>query len=110
MPMFFLGDSMNLNKVDIYLFSDRLRWPENIAYDISEMLTVILLVYTVYDLIPERKHKRYALCFLIVSILSGVGYFLCYSQYVSLFTMPLLIIMLLTTYYKTDNEKRNYSR
>ena len=107
LPMMFLGDNMNLNKIDIYLFSDSLRWPENVAYDISEILTIITLVYTVYDLIPERKYKRYALCFLIASIISAIGYFLFFSKYVSLFLLPILIGMLIYTYYKNDNEKRN---
>ena len=104
-PMLFLGDSMNENKIDVYLFSDRLRYPENVAYDISEILTIIILVYVIYDLIPERTYKRYALCFLIASILSGIGYFLFYSKFVSIVLIPVLIGMILFTYYKNSHEK-----
>lgn len=110
LPLLFLGDDINEFKVDIYLFSDRLRWPENIAYDISKRLSTILFLYTIYVLVPYKFYKRYVGCFLIASLLSMAGYILFYSQYVSLFLTPILIVLIVFTYLVNRNEERNNTR
>jgi len=110
LPLLFLGDDINEYKVDIYLFSDRLRWPENIAYDISKRISTILFLYTIYALVPYRLYKRYVMCFLITSLLNMVGYILFYSQYVSLFLIPILIALIVFTYFTNRNEERNHPR
>lgn len=106
-PLIFSSDSMNKRKVDIYIFSDRLRWPENIAYDISEIVSIIIFIYVIYRLIREEEYKRYVACFLIASILSACGYFLFYSQYVSIFLVPVLVLMILFTYMFNNAERNN---
>lgn len=110
LPLIFSRDYFNREKIDVYLFSDHVRWAENIAYDISQMVTIITLTYTIWFLIPERKYKRYAMSFLIISLLSIPGYFLFYSQLVSLVFIPLLIILLYSSYVKNGDEKRNNIR
>ncbi len=110
LPLLFLGDANNINKVDIYLFSDHLRWPENIAYDISKRLSTIIFLYTIYVLVPYKSSKRYVSCFLIASILGMIGYILFYSQYVSLFLIPILIVLIVFAYFVNRNEERNHTR
>ena len=110
LPLIFSRDYFNREKIDVYLFSDHVRWAENIAYDISQMVTIITLTYTIWFLIPERKYKRYAMSFLIIALLGVPGYFLFYSQLVSLVFIPLLIILLYSNYVKNGNEKRNNIR
>ena len=107
MPLIFSSDAMNQKKVDIFLCIDKVRYPENIAYDFAEMIIVITLTWTIWLLIPERKYKRYAESFLIISLLSIPGYLLFYSKFVSLVFIPLLIILLYTNYLQNGNEKRN---
>jgi hypothetical protein len=107
LPLIFLGDSMNPYKVDIYLFSDHARWPENIAYDVCHHINYIVLVYTIWRLVPSFLYKKYVKCFFYVAILNMLGYFLFYSQHVSLFLIPLLITMLFITYFNNGNEERN---
>ena len=84
LPLIFSGDAINESKVDVYILIDHLRYPENIAYDISELFIIISLTYTIWFLIQEKHFKRYALSFLIVSLLGVPGYFLFYSKFVSL--------------------------
>lgn len=107
MPLIFISDEMNVNRVDIYLFYDKLRYPENIAYDIAEIFNVTFFIYLIWRLIPSRRYKRYVFCFLISSVISIIGYFLFYAQYVSLLQVPLLMIMMAYVYLKQDNEKGN---
>lgn len=109
-PLLFSGDAINEYKVDVYLFSDRLRYPENIAYDISEILSVIIFVATIWRLVPQVEYKRYVSCFLVSAMLSAIGYFLFYSQYVSLFLVPILIVLIGITYFYNRNEERNNIR
>jgi|GEM_PF-3732467 len=105
-PLLFSSAAMNVNKVDLYLFYDKLRYPENIAYDISEFCSITILVYTIWSLIPIREYKRYAFCFLVISFFGLPAYFLFYSQYVTLFFIPVLALMLYLTMKKNENEKR----
>ena len=109
-PLLFSSNEMNREKIDIYLFYDRLRYPENIAYDVSEFATVTFFIYLIWRLVPLKIHKKYVECFLISSIINALGYFLFYSQYISLIQIPILIILITTTYYKHDHEKRNNAR
>lgn len=109
-PLLFTSDSMNENKVDVYLFFDKLRYPENIAYDISEILTVSIFIYLIWKLVPTKKYKRYVFAFFISSIISIFGYFLFYSKFVSLFQIPILITMIAIIYRKYDYEKGNNIR
>lgn len=106
-PLYFSRDSLNTYKVDIYLLSDKLRYPENIAYDIAELLVINLLVYTVYSLIQYKQYKRYALAFLTTSLLGIPAYFLIYSQGSTLFVLPLLILLIYVAHRKNRNEERN---
>lgn len=109
-PLIFSSDKMNEHKVDVYVFANHLRWPENIAYDISELFMIITLTYTIWLLIPERRYKRYAMSFLIVALLGLPGYFLFYSKFVSLVFIPLLIGLLYLNYIRNGNEERNNVR
>lgn len=109
-PMLFSSEKMNINEIDIYIFYEYTRYPELIAYDISEIFSVTFFIYLIWRLVPSRSHKRYVFCFLISSILSIMGYFLFYSQYISLLLVPLLILMIIITYFKYDYEKRNNAR
>ena len=109
-PIYFSQDWLNVHKVDIYLLSDKLRYPENIAYDIAELLTINLLIYAVYSLIQYRQYKRYALAFMITSLLGIPAYFLIYSQGSTLFILPLLIALLYVAHRKNRNEEGNNIR
>ena len=110
LPMLFSSDAMNSHEVDVYLFYDYKMSPELIAYDIAEILTVTTFIYLIWRLIPTKREKRYVFCFLIASMNSVVGYFLFYSQMMSLVQIPLLILMLAYVYYTYDYEKRNHAR
>tara|TARA_R110000796_G_scaffold248547_1_gene375405 strand:+ start:340 stop:645 length:306 start_codon:yes stop_codon:yes gene_type:complete len=101
---------MNSVGIDVYLFYDHVRYPENIAYDVSEIMSISIFTYIVWYLIPLKSYKRYAACFLIISLLGIPGYFLFYSQYVSLVFVPVLILMLLLTHIRNGNEERNNAR
>ncbi len=91
-PLIFSSDDMNINKVDVFLLIDKLRYPENIAYDLSEWFNVTTLFYCVYLLMPNKKYEDYIKPFLLVSLLGLPAYFLFYSQYVTLITIPLILI------------------
>lgn len=106
-PLYLKQDKFNTHKIDIYLISDKVRYPENIAYDIAELLTINLLVYAVYSLIQYRQYKRYALAFFATSLLGIPAYFLIYSQGSTLFVLPVLMILLYVAYRKNRNEERN---
>ena len=105
-PLCFTSDAININKIDVYLFSERLRYPENIAYDVSSALTIIFFIYLIRRLVIDNIQRMYITCFLISSLLNLIGYFLYYSHYVSLFQIPVLIGMIIYVYKKHDNEKR----
>jgi hypothetical protein len=109
-PLCFTGDAMNEHTVDVYIFSDRLRYPENIAYDVSSALTIIFFIYLIRRLVINKVQRMYITCFLTSSVLNLIGYFLYYSQYVSLFQIPVLIGMIIYVYKKHDNEKRRNIR
>ena len=102
-PILFLGDEMNKEKIDIYLFHERLRWPENIAHDLAGLFSTTLLICTIYKLIETKTHKKYVGVFLISSIFNTIGYFLFYSQKMSLFLAPYIMLHLLLI---TFNAKR----
>lgn len=109
-PKLFSSDEMNINEIDIYLFYEHVKYPELIAYDISEIFSVTFFIYLIWRLVPQRNQKRYVFCFLISSIISIIGYFLFYSQYVSLLQVPLLITMITYTYRRYDYEKHSNNR
>jgi hypothetical protein len=90
----FTSDHFNSKKYDIYLFYDYLRWPENIAYDIVGLIVITLLICSIYKLVDHKIYRKYVGVFLIASILNIFGYFLFYSQYVSLFLAPYIILHL----------------
>jgi len=90
-PFMFSSDAMNINKVDLYFFLDFKRYPEHIAYDLSEWFNMTTLIYCIYLLLPNRKYQDYAKPFLLVSFLGLPAYFLFYSQYVTLITIPLIL-------------------
>jgi hypothetical protein len=106
-PLIFTDDKFNEAPIDIYPFADHARYAENIAYDTAELLTIILLTYTIVSLIRFKKYKRYAKCFLWISLLVIPLYFLTYAQYNSLILPPLLMIMLIYAYFRNRNEERN---
>lgn len=113
-PLLFASDAMNLNKVDVFLLIDKMRYPENIAYDLSEWFNMTALLYSIYLLLPTRKHQEFAKPFLVVSILGLPAYFLFYSQFVTLFTIPLILlwqIKKITEHYakKRDNNRASNS-
>jgi hypothetical protein len=101
-PLMFSGDFTsffgyifdNNKKVDVYLLSEKLRFPENVAYDIVEMITIILLIWTIKNLSDSIIVRKYIQCFLFVSIVNLFFYFINYNEFSSFFTMPLLAIML----------------
>jgi hypothetical protein len=107
LPLLFTSDSMNKKKIDIYIFVDHVRYPENIAYDICGFLSISLFIYLILRLVPQKKEKRYVSCFLISSFINTLGYFLFYSQFISLIQIPILITMIIYIYYKHDYEKGN---
>ncbi len=109
-PMLFSSEAMNQEEVDIYLFIDYKMYPELIAYDISEIFSVSYFIYLIWRLVPTKKHKKYVFCFLLSSLMSIVGYFLLYSQLMSLIQIPILMTMILIVYFKYDYEKRNNIR
>ena len=106
-PLMFISDEFNVNKVDIYLFYDKLRYPENIAYDIAEIFNVTFFIYLIWRLVPSKRYKKYVFCFLISSVISIIGYFLFYAQYISLLQVPMLVGMMTYVYLKQNNEKRD---
>ncbi len=108
-PMCFTMDYWNESKIDLYLFADHLRWPENIAYDLAEIITVNILVYGNWFNQQSKEYKRYVGCFFASSLFSIPGYFLFYSQFVTLVTIPSLIVMLLLMRYVNVKE-RNHAR
>lgn len=87
-------------KADLYLFADHERYIENICYDVYGMLSTTILTWRVWVLIPDRRYKRYAFDYLVVSLLAFPGYFLFYSQYVNLFFVPILAILIYRSYLK----------
>jgi hypothetical protein len=91
-PLMFSSDAMNVNKVDVFILIEKLRYPENIAYDLSEWFNITALIYCVYILLPNKKYEGYVKPFLFVSILGLPAYFLFYSQYITLITIPLILI------------------
>lgn len=91
-PLMFSSDAMNINKVDVFLLIAKERYPENIAYDLSEWFNITTLLYCVYSLIPTKRYSDYAKPFLFVSMLGLPAYFLFYSQYVTLITIPLILL------------------
>lgn len=107
-PIIFSRDEFNKKKIDIYFFVDKVRYPENIAYDIIGIFSIIILYHTIYKLIPERRYKRYSFAFLLVAWLGLPLYFLFYSQFISIYLIPLLLICLLCAHLKNKNEKRDY--
>lgn len=106
-PSLFTSDEINVKKIDIYLFYDKLRYPENIAFDVCEFITVSFFIYLIWRLVPFKQQKRYVFCFFISSVLNIVGYFLFYSQLVSIIQIPILIGLLIYTHYKNGHEERN---
>jgi hypothetical protein len=105
--MLFSSDAMNINKIDVFYFVDKLRYPENIAYDLAEWFNFTLAVYCIYILIPTRKYRDYVKPFLIVSFLGLPAYFLFYSQFVTLFTIPFILIIQIWRIWKNHAKKRN---
>lgn len=85
-------------KADIYLWADHERYIENIGYDLLSMLTLIVLTWRIWIIIPDKKYKRYAFDYLIISILAVPAYFMFYSQYANLALMPLLAILIYRSY------------
>lgn len=113
-PLLFSSDSINEFKIDVYLFLNYKRYPEHIAYDLSEWFNITTLIYCVYLLLPNKKYQDYAKPFLIVSLLGLPAYFLFYSQYITLITIPLILfwqISKIRKYYvkKADNIRTSNS-
>jgi len=106
LPLYFSQDCWNVSKIDIYLFSDHQRWPENIAYDIAELLAINLLVFEVWSLIPYKREKRYAFAFLITTLLGVPAYFLIYSQGSTLVSLPILIGLLYDAYRRNKRDEK----
>tara|TARA_R110000744_G_scaffold148351_1_gene261375 strand:- start:5971 stop:6363 length:393 start_codon:yes stop_codon:yes gene_type:complete len=84
----------NNKKVDVYIFSDKLRFAENIAYDIIEMATISILIWTIKTLVENIIVKKYIQCFLTISLVNLAFYFINYNAYSSFYTLPLLAAML----------------
>lgn len=110
LPMLFSSDAMNVSKVDVFLLIDKLRYPENIAYDLSEWFNMTALFYSIYILLPTRKHQDFAKPFLWVSILGLPAYFLFYSQYLTLITIPLVLVHQINTITKHYAKKGDNNR
>lgn len=102
-PILFHGDSTsffgyvldNSVKVNIYWLSDKLRYPVNVAHDIVEMMTICIFIWTIRNLSYNDIIKKYINCFLWVSIINLVLYFVNYNNLSSFITMPLLVLSLL---------------
>lgn len=106
-PLFFSSDAMNVKTIDVYLFYDHTRYPVNIAYDIAEILKLIIFTHVVYSLVLYKRYKRYIMCFQIMSLLGIPAYFLFYSQGFALLAIPILLCFLCIAYLKNKNEKRS---
>ena len=109
-PLMFKSDAMNLNKVVVFLLIDKVRYPENIAYDLSEWFNMTTLFYCIYILLPIKKYKDYAKPFLIISLLGLPAYFLFYSQYVTAVTIPLIFVWQIRKIRRYHVEKGNNNR
>jgi hypothetical protein len=94
-PMYFSSDSINVNKVDIYLFFDYAKYPEHIAYDIYGIISFNILMYLVLINTKVIEYRRYVWAFFATSLLGIPWYFLFYSQYISLVSLPLLAALIL---------------
>lgn len=105
-PLYFSQDCWNVERVDIYLFSDYARYPENITYDIAELLAINMLIFEVYSLQKFKREKRYALAFLITSLLGFPAYFLIYSQGSTLVSLPILIGLLYDAYRRNKRDEK----
>jgi hypothetical protein len=108
-PMLFTSDAMNVEKIDVFLLVNKLRYPENIAYDLAEWFNFTLAIYCIYILIPTRNYQDYARPFLIVSLLGLPAYFLFYSQFVTLFTIPFILIVQIWRIWEAHAKKRNHN-
>ena len=106
-PLIFQMDYFNQNKIDVYLLVDKVRYAENIAYDIFGIMSIIIMYHTIYQLIPEKKYKRYSYAFLVIAWLGLPLYFLVYSQFISILLIPILISLLIIAHLKNKNEERN---
>lgn len=106
-PMLFSSDAMNVVEIDLYLFYDFEKYPEHIAYDLSEWFSITTLIYCVYLLLPTRKYQNYARPFLVASVLGLPIYFLFYSQYVTLITIPMVALWQVIVIRRHNVEKGN---
>ena len=84
----------NNKKIDVYILSSKLRFAENIAYDLVEMITIIVFIWTIKTLVENVIIKKYVQCFLTVSLVNLIFYFVNYNEFSSFYTLPLLGVML----------------
>ena len=84
----------NNKKIDVYILSSKLRFAENIAYDVVEMITIIVFIWTIKTLVENVIIKKYVQCFLTVSLVNLIFYFVNYNEFSSFYTLPLLGVML----------------
>ena len=77
-------------KADMYLFYEHQRYIDNIFYDVSNLLTAVIFTYW-----ASRYDKRAFMPFFWVSLFEVAGYFLFYKQFITLASMPILVILLI---------------
>jgi len=77
-------------KADIYLFYEHKRYLDNIFYDISN-----LLAFTIFSFYASRYDKKTFFPFFILSLIEILGYFLFYKQFITLISLPILVILII---------------
>ena len=84
--MFFNSEA----KADVYLFYNHARYIDNIFYDVSNLLTFVIFSYW-----ASRYDKQAFMPFFWISLFEVSGYFLFYKQFITLASMPILVILLI---------------
>lgn len=96
---YFIGTGI---RADVFLFHEHSkggRFVSNILVDVSNMFTLISVLFLWYYTVTSTQLKRIILPFLIISVVDMADYFLFYKQY-SIIKLPLLIILLIIFNYK----------
>lgn len=91
--VFFNSDA----KADVYLFYNHARYIDNIFFDISNLMTFVIFSYW-----ASRYDNRAFMPFFWLSLIELAGYFLFYKQFITLVSMPMLVILLI--YYNNKDK------
>ena len=85
----------NNEKYDVYLYYNHKRYLTNILYDISVLFDFSLLTYWAIKLDRNVFEPLF-----IMSLLAWITYFLNYNQALSLFLIPIYIVLAILYYKK----------